>query len=38
VIENAVALCPNCHKACHHSSEAAELANKLYDRVSRLKR
>lgn len=38
VIENAVALCPNCHKACHHSSEAAELANKLYDRVGRLNR
>ncbi len=22
VVENAAALCPNCHRACHHSSEA----------------
>lgn len=38
VIENAVALCPNCHKACHHSSEAAELTNQLFDRIQRLVR
>ena len=38
VIENTVALCPNCHKACHHSSEAAELTNQLFDRIQRLVR
>ena len=34
VTENAVALCPNCHKTCHHS---AEITEKLYTKVKRLR-
>ncbi len=36
--ENAVALCPNCHAACHWSSEAEVLAERLYGQVGRLQR
>lgn len=34
---NAVALCPNCHRRCHHSSDREEFAALLYTRVKRLK-
>ncbi|WP_347927779.1 HNH endonuclease [Pseudomonas helvetica] len=35
---NAVALCPNCHKRCHHSAEKDDFTSMLYDKVNRLKR
>ena len=34
---NAVALCPNCHRRCHHSSDKDEFTVSLYTRVKRLK-
>jgi 5-methylcytosine-specific restriction protein A len=34
---NAVALCPNCHKRCHHASDKDEFTASLYDKVKRLK-
>ncbi|MNF72806.1 HNH endonuclease [compost metagenome] len=34
---NAVALCPNCHRRCHHSSDKDEFTASLYNRVERLK-
>lgn len=37
VVENAVGLCPNCHRALHYSSARNKLANALYQRVGRLK-
>lgn len=33
---NAVALCPNCHRRCHHSSDKDEFTASLYDKVKRL--
>ncbi|MBV7566447.1 HNH endonuclease [Pseudomonas sp. PDM27] len=33
---NAVALCPNCHRRCHHSSDRDEFTALLYERVGRL--
>lgn len=38
IVANAVALCPNCHRACHHSHRRIKLAAKLYRRCSRLLR
>ena len=35
-ITNAVALCPNCHRSCHHSDEKTEFIALLYKRVARL--
>lgn len=35
-ITNAVALCPNCHRRCHHSSDRKEFTASLYKRVARL--
>lgn len=35
-ITNAAALCPNCHRRCHYSSERDEFKLELYDKVSRL--
>ncbi len=35
-ITNAVALCPNCHRACHLSSERKQYLASLYERRSRL--
>lgn len=35
-IENATALCPNCHRECHHSTEPSEMASKLYDMIERI--
>jgi 5-methylcytosine-specific restriction protein A len=34
---NAVALCPNCHRRCHHSSDREAFTASLYTRVKRLK-
>lgn len=33
---NAVALCPNCHRRCHHSSDREEFTALLYQTVERL--
>jgi len=35
--ENAVAVCPNCHRALHHAEDADARANALLARVSRLR-
>lgn len=37
-ISNAVALCPNCHRACHYSQERTSLADQLYKQLKRLER
>lgn len=37
-ISNAVALCPNCHRRCHHSSDKVEFTLGLYAKVKRLVR
>jgi len=34
--ENAVALCPNCHRALHYSQDSGPILEKLYKSVSRL--
>ncbi|KPG97706.1 HNH endonuclease [Pseudomonas sp. RIT-PI-q] len=34
---NAVALCPNCHRRCHHSSDRDEFTASLFQNVERLK-
>lgn len=33
---NAVALCPNCHRRCHHSSDREKFTASLYKKVKRL--
>jgi 5-methylcytosine-specific restriction protein A len=35
-VQNAIALCPNCHRALHYASNAVELANRVYKRVTQL--
>ncbi|KAF2390693.1 HNH endonuclease [Pseudomonas frederiksbergensis] len=35
---NAVALCPNCHRRCHHSNDREAFTLELYTRVKRLER
>lgn len=35
---NAVAVCPNCHRALHYSQDAKDLVERLYSRLSRLRR
>jgi hypothetical protein len=35
-INNAVALCPNCHMRCHHSADSQEATNELYVKINRL--
>jgi len=35
-VQNAVALCPTCHRALHYASDAAERASRIYKRVERL--
>lgn len=37
-VANAVALCPNCHRACHLARDREELAARLYERIHRLRR
>lgn len=36
-ISNTVALCPNCHRRCHHSSDKEAFTLSLYANVKRLK-
>jgi 5-methylcytosine-specific restriction protein A len=38
VIENAVALCPNCHRRCHHAQDRAAVRDALYLKLPRLKK
>lgn len=35
-VENCVALCPNCHRAMHHSGERERLIKALFEKVPRL--
>lgn len=35
-VENAVALCPNCHRRCHLSQDRNEFGDKIYAKVERL--
>ena len=35
-IENAVAICPNCHRGFHHSRDKDKMVESLFSRVSRL--
>jgi 5-methylcytosine-specific restriction protein A len=35
-ITNAVALCPNCHRRCHHSNDSEAFTASLYQKVARL--
>ncbi len=37
-VDNTVALCPNCHRAVHHSASRTELIDVIYARVERLVR
>ena len=37
-VENAVAVCPNCHRALHYSKERNALKDMLYEDVARLER
>ena len=36
--ENAVAVCPDCHRALHYSSQREEMISNLYQNVDRLRR
>lgn len=36
LVTNAVALCPNCHRRCHHSSDREAFSKSLYEKVNRL--
>ena len=37
-VENAIALCPNCHREFHHGREAMALVERAYDSIKRLSR
>lgn len=37
-IENAVAVCPNCHRAFHHSRDKKKMLESLFSRITRLAR
>jgi 5-methylcytosine-specific restriction enzyme A len=37
-VENAVAVCPNCHRALHYSSDRSVIKEKLYENIDRLER
>jgi 5-methylcytosine-specific restriction protein A len=37
-VQNSVALCPNCHRRCHYSTDSESTTEILYQRVSRLER
>jgi 5-methylcytosine-specific restriction protein A len=37
-IDNAVAVCPNCHRALHYSHDKSLLIESLYSKIKRLKR
>jgi hypothetical protein len=36
--ENAVALCPNCHRACHYAKDRGDKIERLYETIPRLLR
>lgn len=36
IVENAVALCPNCHRRVHHSADSQAATDDLYESVERL--
>lgn len=36
LIENAVAVCPNCHRRLHHSADAEDFRSQLLDSIGRL--
>jgi 5-methylcytosine-specific restriction protein A len=36
-VQNAAAVCPNCHRRCHHSQDKLEATRTLYDLVDRLR-
>ena len=38
IVENAVAICPNCHRELHYGVDAPALVNRLYQRIGRLAR
>lgn len=38
LVSNAVALCPNCHRRCHHSSDREVFVESIYQKVLRLVR
>ncbi|RYY23992.1 MAG: HNH endonuclease [Sphingomonadales bacterium] len=35
-VENAIAICPNCHRRLHYALNAAELIDQIYARIGRL--
>jgi 5-methylcytosine-specific restriction enzyme A len=35
-VSNAVALCPNCHRRCHFSTDRGAFTSTLYEKISRL--
>ena len=37
-IDNAVAICPNCHRRCHYSDDRESLRESLYSKINRLVR
>ncbi len=37
-VDNAVALCPSCHRACHHAADSLDRTETLYTRIRRLRR
>jgi len=37
VVENAVAICPNCHRRLHYSADRSEFADRVFENVGRLK-
>ncbi|MCS3802266.1 HNH endonuclease [Niastella sp. OAS944] len=38
IIENTIALCPNCHRKCHLSNEKDSFNNEIYKKVLRLEK
>jgi 5-methylcytosine-specific restriction endonuclease McrA len=36
-LDNAVALCPNCHRAAHYSADAKKITDRLYRTIPRLR-
>jgi 5-methylcytosine-specific restriction enzyme A len=37
-VENAIAVCPNCHRELHHGKDSTKLSSSIYLRISRLVR
>jgi 5-methylcytosine-specific restriction enzyme A len=38
IVENAVAICPNCHRRLHYSADRLEFAERVFEKVVRLER